>query len=488
MTRSSGFVAGAIWSVLNAAASVVVPLLIFVVFARILQPRDIGLVALAVACSEMLKPFGAPGLYEALLQQPPESKEMHEAASAILMAAGALLVPVHWLVIMILGFLIPDVAGHQVALSFVGLRVFLDLAAVQPQARLAQSLSFRRLALRSVVANAGAGVIGVAIALGGSPMLGLVAYQVCQSALSLLVTTVGTSSMARPVLHRNAMRILLHEGWAASAVRLVSATNNYFDQIVIATVIGSQRLAFFNLAKRIETTFITAASSFSAILFQPIFAAGDTTAREHALRRSLALITLTCGLPAAIVVDNAPLVVTTIFGPQWANAATTTAILALSGLARTFGGLHGALLSVSGRNRQLLAYASLSAVLGIVVVLPGSMIGLVWCAAGLAIKNALFAGCEAYLTRRDVPGLARAYLVEAAVPFALMLGGGLLGRSLGDSLAPPTWTGQIITLAFSTIVSLTAATLYFGWRYRQEIRIFIIKRARVRRAMTPVTP
>lgn len=488
MTKSSAFVAGAMWSMLNAAASVVVPLLIFVVFARILQPRDVGLVALAVACCEMLKPFGAPGLYEALLQQPSDRKEMHETASAVLMTAGAILVPLHWLIIMILGSFVPDVADHRLALSIVGLRVFLDLAAVQPQARLAQNLSFRRLALRSMIANTGAGIAGVAIALNGSPMLGLIAYQVGQSALGLLVTSIGTSAMARPVLHRKALRTMLREGWASSAVRLVSATNNYFDQIVIATVIGSQRLAFFNLAKRIETTFITAASSFSAILFQPIFAAGDAAAKERALRRSLALITLTCGLPAAIIVDNATLVVTTVFGPQWGSAATTTAILAMSGLARTYGGLHGALLSVSGRNRQLLAYASLSAFLGIAVVLPGSLVGLVWCAAGLAIKNALFAGCEAYLTRKDVPGLAQAYLVDAAIPLALMLGGGLIGRFLGDILAPATLTGQIVALAFSTAVSLTAGCLYFGWRYRQEIRVFIATRAGASNDMATAIP
>lgn len=488
MTRSPGFVAGAIWSVLNATSSVLVPLLIFVVFARILQPREVGLVALAVACCEMLKPFGGPGIYEALLQQPPERQDMHETASAILMLTGVFLVPVHCVVIMVLGSLVPGVADHRLVLSLVGLRIFLDLAAVQPQARLAQNLSFRRLALRSMVANTGAGVAGLAIALTGFPMLGLIVYQVGQSALGLLVTTVGTSAMARPKLHRTALRIMVREGWAASAVRLVSATNNYFDQIVIATLIGSQRLAFFNLAKRVETTFITAASSFSAILFQPLFAAGDTEARERALRRSLALITLTCGLPAAIVVDNASLVVTTIFGPQWASAATITAILALSGLARTFGGLHGALLSVSGRNRQLLAYASLSAVLGIVVVLPGSLVGLVWCAAGLAIKNAVFAGCEAYLTRKDVPGLARAYLVDAAIPFILQLGGGLVGRSLGDSLAPATWTGQILSLAFSTVFGLVTGCLYFGWRYRQDLRIFLATRTSARAGMTPVTP
>jgi PST family polysaccharide transporter len=360
------------------------------------------------------------------------------------------------------------VAEHQAALSVIGLRILFDLASTQPAARLAQQLAYRRLALRAVVANALAGLIGVGIALSGAPLAGLIVYQVCQSALGFAFTASARGAFATPRLHPQA-RGLLREGWTASAVRLVSASNNYLDQIVIGSVIGSLLLAFFNLAKRVETVFITAASAFSQVLFQPLFAAILPAERSRALRRSLALLTMLCGLPTAVLAVNATLAVTTVFGAQWAPAAATTAILAASGLARAIGGVHGALLSVSGRNRQLLAIATISAVLSVAVVLPAAALGIVWCAAALAAKNAGFAAAEAWMTRRDLPGLATVYTLEVGVPLALMLAGATAGRILAETMTGGGLAFDLARLAISGLIAAAVAGIYLAVLHRHQI-------------------
>ena len=51
-----------------------------------------------------------------------------------------------------------------------------------------------------------------------------------------------------------------------------------------------------------------------------------------------------------------------VFGPQWVNAAPVAAVLALSGFARAIGFVPGALMSVSGHNRELLITSAVSAV------------------------------------------------------------------------------------------------------------------------------
>src|SRR5690349_20072675 len=89
---SSGrYLQGAAWSALNAVAGALLPLGIFVVFARWQPAAEIGAVALAVAASEMIKAFGLPGLYEALLQQRDDRQRCAETALACLLLAGAAL-------------------------------------------------------------------------------------------------------------------------------------------------------------------------------------------------------------------------------------------------------------------------------------------------------------------------------------------------------------------------------------------------------------
>ena len=397
------FARGAAWSVLNALGGVVLPFIVFIAFARWLSPAQVGVAVLATSLAEIVKAFGAPGLYEALLQQGPGAHRHHQAALAVLLILGTFLTAVFAALIAVLGRFVPSVAAAGWLLDVIGLRILFDLATTQPQVALAQRLSFGRMASRSIVANVGSGLLGGLVALCGRPFEGLIVYLTAQSVLVFATTAIGTGVLVRPRLWLDCIADMRREAFAASVVRLVAAANNYLDQIVVAGMIGSARLAFFNLGKRVETTFITAAASFSTILFQPLFSLQATAARASGLRNGLAMLTVICGAPAAFMVTNAPGVIHVVFGDRWAEAAPVAAILACSGFARALGSVHGALLSVSRRNHRLMWVTSVSATSGIGLVVVLAPFGVAAVATGLALKNAAMVAWMAVLTRRDFP-------------------------------------------------------------------------------------
>jgi teichuronic acid exporter len=420
---------GAAWSSINAGASVVLPFLVFVFFAHVLSPARIGLVVLAVSCVEFVKAIGLSGLYEALLQQSDDRQRFHETALAVLTLASILLLAIYLIAMVLLARVVDGIAADRWVMFAIGLRVPLDLATLQPQAALAQRLAYGRMAIRAIIANVIAGLVGIGIALAGSPMLGLAAYQVGQSLLILLTTVLGTGALVRPRLHRACLERMVREASMSSIVRLVAATNNYVDQIIIATLLSSTRLAYFNVAKRVETVLITASASVSGILLQPLFASRGAKDREQVLRKGLALLMLLCGLPTAFLIVNASQVVPLLFGSRWAAASPVVLLLAVAGLARALGSVHGALLSVSGRNQQLAVLSTVSAVSGIVAVLFTVRAGIVWCAAALALKNILITAWLAMATRDDVPRPAQAYLIEVVLPLGFMILGAMVGRT-----------------------------------------------------------
>jgi PST family polysaccharide transporter len=454
------FARGAAWSILNALGGVVLPFIVFIAFARWLSPAQVGVAVLATSVAEIVKAFGAPGLYEALLQQGFGTHRHHQAALAVLLILGAGLAVVFAVLITVLGRFLPSVAEAGWLLDVIGLRIVFDLATTQPQAALAQRLSFGRMASRSIVANIGAGVLGAGVALCGHPFEGLVAYLTAQSVLIFATTAIGTGVLVRPRLWPDCIADMRREAFAASVVRLVAAANNYLDQIVVAGMIGSARLAFFNLGKRVETTFITAAASFSTILFQPLFSLQASAARAAGLRNGLAMLTVICGAPAAFMATNAPAVIHVVFGARWAEAAPVAAILACSGFARALGSLHGALLSVSKRNHQLMWVTTVSATSGIGLVLVLAPFGVVAVAIGLALKNAMLVAWMAVLTRHDFPRCGVAYGVVVALPFLAMLAAGY-GAHAGAAhllagLPGGHQGGQVAALGLSACVVLAA--------------------------------
>ena len=418
---SSSYVSGVAWAGLSAASNVVLPFAVFVFFAREISPPMLGLVALATACTEVLKALGLPGIYEALLQQKDDLQRCHETALALLLAAGAVLVPSCLLLLYGLGFVVGGLHTHFALLAWLVVRVPLDLASIQPQAVLVKRLDYRRLSLRSVVANLVAGGAGVLIAATAAPIVGLIAYQVGQSVLSFAGVSVGRGLLARPRLHADCVRRLRRETIFSTGNRVLAASINYVDQMMVGPLAGETGLGFYNLGKRLETTFVTIANSFASILFQPLFAADGAVCRLRATRRALLVLTLVCGMPAAVVFCNSRAVVGLIFGRHWVEAAPIVGWLCLNGLVRAVGMVPGSLLSVSGRNRELLVTSIVSAAgsLLLVAALAGTSVTL--CAASLAVKNAAIVGWMAWLTRTDVPQPLTTYGASVVAPAGLMI-------------------------------------------------------------------
>jgi O-antigen/teichoic acid export membrane protein len=168
------------------------------------------------------------------------------------------------------------------------------------------------------------------------------------------------------------------------------------------------------------------------------------------------MLTVICGAPAAFMVTSSAGVIHVVFGDRWAEAAPVAAILAVSGFARALGSVHGALLSVSRRNHQLMWVTSVSAISGIGLVVVLAPFGVAAVAVGLALKNAAMVGWMAILTRHDFPRSGAAYVVVVALPFLAMLGAGysaqaglahLLGGAPTTSLAVVALTGCAVLLA-----------------------------------------
>ncbi len=411
---------GTVWAGLNAATSVLLPFALFVFFARAISPPLLGLVALVTACIEVFKAVGLPGVYEALLQQKSDMQRCHETALALVLCASAALVPVCLAFIWGLGCLVPGLHRHFVLLAVLVLRIPLDLAIVQPQAVLVARLAFRRLAMRTVLANVVAGCLGILVASCVRPVAGLVVYQLVQSGLTFATTAFGKGLMARPVLHRDCIDSLRREMLLSTGNRTLAATINYVDQMVLAPLAGDVSLAYYNLGKRLENTFVTVANSFSAILFQPLFAIDGVLTRQKATVRALFLLTLICGIPAAVIFGNSRLVVGLLFGHNWLAASPVVGWLSLNGFVRAIGMVPGSFLSVSGRNRDLLVTSVASALGSLVLVAALAPYSIALCAMGLVVKNAVIVGWMAWLGRRDTgrPGLT--YLVAVIVPLTAM--------------------------------------------------------------------
>lgn len=479
------YLRGAAWAALGGGASILLPLVVFLVFAREIGPEGIGRFALAVAVAEILKACGMPGFYEALLARPLRPARSQAAVLALFLAIGVLLLPVHGGLVVALLALTGSTPppADLVLLLLVGLRIPVDLALLQPQAELARRGAYARLAARSLIGNVGATAVGFAILAAGHPMLGLTAYTLGISMGHAAATVIGTRTLRWPRWNGGLLHALWGEGRAASAVRFCATANNQLDQVLVGAIAGPLAFAQFNFAKRIESAFGSLSSVLATSLFQPDFA-GRTTAADRAagLRNALTIVAVTCGSVAAAFAVTADLAVELALGPAWAAAAPAAAVLAVSGYGRAIGSVHAALLSVSGRNGALFARFAVTILVGALLVALTASHGAL--AAALAVSAQILFGVVllAFVTGRTT-GVAAlpVHLAHAVAPFVAMLAAAAAARwavlalvSNGDVASPALSVAAVVAASLaSAATGLAFGLLWLGW---------------VRRTTAPVTP
>ena len=477
------FLAGSIWSGLNAAVSILTPLLVFVGFARMLAPWQIGVMVYAYAVGEMVKVFTPMGLYEALLGGEDDGPTGAAAAGLLALCAGGALIA-YVAVLLLTPLWMPEARSLAPYTLVVGVRVVFDLLVLHPQSLIARRRDYKRFALRTLAANVLAALTALGVTLALSPLAGMAAYYLAQSLVLWAATVLGARPSPAPSFGFGRLRPLARTAFLASQVRSFGTLNNFADQILASLFISAGAVARYNLGKRVEMAQVTGVQSFSSILFQPLFARRGADADVGPdYRRSLFVITLLCGAPTALFAVNAGAIVPLVFGAKWAAAAPVAAALAFSGLFRALGGVQAAFFSVTGQNAALRNRLLVSSIAGVGVVLCVGWLGITAVAWLLALKNLLVVAWSAVLTRRLAgPGFYARFM---AGPVAATAGAAALVTAGASRLAPRLSTLETLGVWIACACAGGAALALL---YHREVRRAVQGFRRGRRGVAVVAP
>lgn len=325
-----------------------------VALARLIPPAEFG----HFATSSLISGFGAASvsaITTALVQRPQLEREHLQAANALALACGAVLLGLTLLaatvvVVPIFGEGTADV----VRLSAPG--ALIAAAGAVPFATLQRRLAFRRL---SVIDVAGSGVRAfgsVALALAGldgaALVLGVLAGTAAQSALAWLWAP---PPLPRP--DRRATRDLLHYGtpnWLA-AVSWIGFAN--CDYAIIGARLGAVPAGLYFRSYTLAVEYQKKASHVMATVGLPVLARTRTGQDMDALRgQMVGLLTVLLFPCLTLLAVVAPVAVPWVFGPEWRAAVAPTQVLAVGGAATMVIDAVGTTLMAAGRSRAVLGF------------------------------------------------------------------------------------------------------------------------------------
>jgi PST family polysaccharide transporter len=409
------------WSFLAASGGQATSFAIFALLARLLEPRDFGVVAFAALFIDLSRGVMLGGIPEALIQRKAWSDaaantafwlNMVAGVTFSVLAAGAVLAaaqlgvagPAGWVFVALSATLVID-----------GLRAV-------HEARLRRNFAYKLLAARTVYATLIGGLAGVGAALLGWGVWALVVNRLVVSATQ--TAFIWNASAYRPsfAFERAEVRPLLSFSLQVLSARLLGQTNSRLPDFVIGSVAGPAALGLYRVGSRslyfLTQSFLTPLQTTTLSAFSRLH---DKAAVARAYRRFTQLV---AALAFPVFIGSGTIAVDFVrlcFGEKWALSGPIMMILSFSVVPSVLLFAFHTALQALGRPKKALASEAIRLTAGACLVSGLALLGPLAAAYGDVARRYTSMPQALYVLKKEV-GVGPTDLLKAvAVPFGCAL-------------------------------------------------------------------
>jgi O-antigen/teichoic acid export membrane protein len=463
-------VSGVGWKIATVAVVQVTRIVVGVILARLLVPRDFGLASMALLFVGVASVFTDLSFGQALIARRTITENDRSTAFWTTLAAGALCCggAVAAAPLVADFFSTPAVRPLFAVTSILFLITSFSSTQI---ALLTRELRFRSLQLREMAGTVLGGVVGVVLAFAGLGAWAIVVQALTAEAVSLVL--VWRFSSWRPSATWSAESFRRLGGFAGktSGARVLGYVNLNADNFLIARFLGATPLGVYSVAYNVMfAPLARLAAPIQQVLF-PAFAriAADRPRAGGAWLRGsriVAAITVPAFVGLAVV---APDFVPVVLGHRWHKAIPVLQLLCIAGLAQTLQTLNHSMLQALDRAGALLAFMIFSATLTVSAFAIGLHWGVVGVAAGFAVARTTVLPVFTTIVSRaaEIGVLAFVGAVRPVLEVSAAMGALTLGLRLGLEHA-----GAPAGLRLAAVVAFGAAAYLplLAWRETDLVR------------------
>jgi PST family polysaccharide transporter len=348
---------GAFWAYFSYVGGRLLILVATAILARLLTPKEFGIVGFALIFMALLETVKDLGLGQALVASRPE--DVYERADTVFVAGLGLGLVMTGIVAAVSPlaaafFDEPQLLG---ILPVLGLNFLIRSVGATHYSLAQKEMLFRTRTIAEFCDVLVRGTVGVVLALAGAGVWSLVIGYVAGT--TALVTALWVLVPWRPKLRldRSQLPGLLRFGGALTGVDITSAITANADYVFVGKVLGPASLGLYTLAFRLPELAIVNVATVAGIVLFPAFANVDRNALSHAYTQALRYLLMLCmPIAAGVALLAAPLV-EVAFGPKWDGAVEPMQLLTLYAFAVTVGIPAGTAYKAVGRAGVLLKLA-----------------------------------------------------------------------------------------------------------------------------------
>lgn len=444
--------------------------------ARLISPADTGLFQLALSLVLVAVAIGDPGLAEAAVRRPAQTRVSRDTFFAVNVGLGCL---VGLVLLAVAEPLARSLGAPGSGLLIMALAMLPPAAslALGPLVELRRSRRFRDIALVEVLATFAGCAACMVVALQGGGTWALFAYQALWSVTRLIGFMILAPVLPRPILKLRALRPVARFASNVWAARLADVLVSQLDKVVIGALLGAVALGLYSRAYLLVALPLNLIGAAVTTVLVPSLARAATDGgalKREFLATSEAVATVTFPAFVGAAALASPLV-GVMFGRghnwNWADVATLLAIMAPVAALDSLGQPQRSMMIARGRAGLALGVSLASGALviaGIAIGAQHSLIGAAWGYAAATVTDFLICSTLALrLIGASAGEYARRLLRTAAAAGAMYAVLVLLRPVLAAWGAPEAL--QLLALVacgglvYLTLLGWTRLGQVFGW-------------------------
>ena len=438
--------------------------------ARILDPSEFGLVALATSFVLFTMAFSDAGMGQSLVRTPQEQTEVWSSAFwMIAVLSGSLsilLLGIAWPAAWVFGE--PRLAGLICGLAPLPLIQGMLATAI---ADLQQREKFTLLAIAEVSGAVAGATAAVWVALSGGGAWALIAQQLALWAAKAVVLVCATQFRPRFQMRLAGLEPHFRFGRDTAGWSLVNFFARQIDPLAIAKLLGTTALGFYSVAYRLMTLpgFLVSGPIQNTLYTRMVRLRQDVPAlRTLVLIASRAIASFVFPPMAVLCVASSALV-HVFLSERWAPVAALFAVLAPIGALQTVVALNGALLMATGRTDLRLRLTVEFTLIWVVTAPLLAMISLNAVAIGYAAISLIYLPRTLQLFLRPIEATIREYVAAISMPL-LTAGGLVLTHLAAKAVLPLSPWGEIALAAIEVLICYGVLVWILRGRLRDDLQ------------------
>jgi PST family polysaccharide transporter len=464
-TLTSQSFSGFFWLLMGSVIQVFLKIGVLAVLARLVSPREFGVMGIALVVLEFSKLFANMGVGPAIIQRKELEQRHLTTGFTLSLGMGALFA-------LLLLTTAPFFASFfrmgdlTKVLRIVSLIFLIDTFSLMGLALLQRNMKFRTIAIIEVVSYAlGYGLFGIILAWQGWGVWALVTASMAQALLFTILLVFIQPFPKRFGFERNAFRELLFFGGGMTLAKFGNYLATQGDNLIVGRTLGASMLGVYGRAYQFM---VMPASLFGNALDRVLFPAmakvqDDKTRLAKAFLAGTNFLAMAALPISFIVIFSAKEIVLVLLGPNWIDVILPLQILACGLLFRMSYKMSDSLARAAGavyrRAWRQLFYAAM--------VLIGSYIGQFWGLPGVAIGVAaalvlnffMMAHLSVQITNISWLDVAKAHKQGAVLGLVTAVASYVIVALCRSSQVPYLFTLLLVAVGFLTIILI--GTLYF---------------------------